>query len=98
MKISPISHFKVYGKSMLPTLKPGQDVLVFNWAYIFSKPKNGDIVVIRVNSRDMVKRIQRVQGYECFVEGDNKETSTDSRDFGVIDRSRIVGKVIFINK
>ena len=55
-------------------------------------------MVIRVNSRDMVKRIQRVQGYECFVEGDNKETSTDSRDFGVIDRSRIVGKVIFINK
>lgn len=92
------SRFKVHGNSMLPTLKPGHDVLVFNWAYIFSKPKKGDIVVIRVNGREMVKRIQKVQGYEYFVEGDNEEESTDSRSFGPVDRSEIIGKVIFINK
>lgn len=89
---------------MLPTLKSSQDVLVFNWAYIFSRPKKGDIVVLRRNGQELVKRVQKVQGYEYFVEGDNKQVcrccgkkeSTDSRSFGTIDRSEILGKVIFV--
>lgn len=83
---------------MLPTLKPGQDVLVFNWAYIFSKPKLKDIVVVKINGRDMVKRIQKCDDRQVFVTGDNEKESTDSRSFGPIDKSNILGKVIFINK
>lgn len=81
---------------MLPTLKPGQDVLVFNWAYIFSKPKKGDIVVFKFNGREMVKRVQMYHGRGIFVTGDNRKYSTDSRKFGLIDRLGIIGKVIFV--
>lgn len=90
---SPISKFTVSGNSMLPTLKEGQDVLSFNWAYLGKKPKVGDIVVIKQDGKEMVKRVQKVDGRRIFVEGDNKEESTDSRYFGPISRDQIVGKV-----
>ncbi len=94
MQFSPFSHFIVRGSSMLPTLKPGQDALVFNWAYIFSKPKKGDIVVIKHQGRAMIKRVQKTHGRGIFVMGDNQGRSTDSRSFGVIDKSQIIGKVV----
>lgn len=81
---------------MFPTLKPGHEVLVFNWAYLFSQPKVGDIVVIRHNGREMIKRIQKYHDRDIFVYGDNEDGSTDSRDFGPIPQARIAGKVVFI--
>ncbi|MBI2338721.1 S26 family signal peptidase [Candidatus Daviesbacteria bacterium] len=103
---APFSRFKVFGNSMLPTLKPGQDVLVFNWAYIFSRPKKGDLVVVEHGGREIIKRVQISSGPASprlrrasrgtFVIGDNKNCSTDSRNFGAIDKSKILGKVIFI--
>lgn len=81
---------------MLPTLKPGQNVLVFNWAYIFLKPKVGEIIVIRKNGKDMVKRIQKVHDREYFVQGDNDKESADSRSFGPIRSAEIIGKVILV--
>lgn len=94
--IFPFKRFTVSGNSMLPTLKPGQDVLVFNWAYLFSKLKVGDIVVIWKNGKEMIKRVQMSSDRGAFVTGDNKKESTDSRSFGPIDKSKIIGKVIFI--
>ena len=96
MKFFPVFHFTVSGSSMLPTLKSGQDILCFNWAYLFYGPKVGDIVVIRKNGKDMVKRIQKVHDREYFVEGDNNEGSTDSRSFGTVSRTEIIGKVILV--
>lgn len=92
----PLSRFTVYGNSMLPTLKSGQNILVFNWAYFFFKPKIGDIVVILKDGKDMVKRIQKCDGCQVFVQGDNAKESTDSRSFGLIDKSEIVGKVMLV--
>lgn len=77
---------------MLPTLKPGQDVLVWCW---FIKPKKGDIVAIKVNGKEMIKRIQKMDGRTYFVLGDNEKESTDSRKFGPIKRSQIIGQVIW---
>ena len=77
---------------MLPTLKMGQDVLVWCW---FSNPKVGDIVVVKKNGKEMIKRIQKVHDREYFVKGDNKLESTDSRNFGLIDKTQIIGKVIW---
>lgn len=82
---------------MLPTLRPGQELLVFNWAYLFFQPRVGEMVVIEYNGRKIIKRIQRVHDHKYFVMGDNKTESTDSRNFGPIDESEIVGKVIFVS-
>lgn len=93
--IVPFSRFIIHGNSMLPTLKPGQDVLCFNWAYIFSKPKKGDIVVVKHQDKELVKCIQTCYGRCIFVTGDNHKESIDSRVFGAIDRSQLAGKIIW---
>lgn len=78
---------------MLPTLKPGQDVLVLCW---FVKPKAGDIVALKVKGKEMIKRIQMSSDSGIFVIGDNKKESTDSRKFGWIKKKEIIGKVVFV--
>lgn len=80
---------------MLPTLKEGQDVLVFNWAYLFIQPKVGDMVVVKSGRKEVLKRIQKVSDREYFVAGDNPKDSFDSRNFGLIKRANIIGKVIY---
>ncbi len=91
---------------MTPTLYPGQDVLSVNW---FVNPKVGDIVVINSKqafgseaqarrgtvNREIIKRIQKIDGDQVWLEGDNKQESIDSRDFGPINMDQIVGKVIY---
>lgn len=94
-KIFPVSRFTVHGNSMFPTLHPDQDILSFNWAYLGRKPKVGDIVVIKVDGREMVKRVQLIHGRMIVVTGDNKEESTDSRHFGAVNINQVIGKVIY---
>lgn len=84
----PISKFKVYGNSMFPILKEGQEVLTFNWA----KPKVGDIVVVKDQK---IKRVQKIMGSKVYLVGDNRTESTDSRHFGPVDRSQVIGKVLY---
>lgn len=91
----PISRFTVNGTSMLPTLKPGQDILSFNWAYFKSKPKIGDIIVIDYNGKALIKRVKKIIEGQVLVEGDNREESTDSRYFGSISLDQIVGKIVY---
>lgn len=76
---------------MLPTLKPGHDVLVWCWFYT---PKVGDLVAVKVNGKEIIKRLQTIRDRGYFVMGDNQKMSTDSRKFGPIKRSQIIGKVI----
>jgi nickel-type superoxide dismutase maturation protease len=94
-RLTPISRFTINGHSMFPTLKEGEDILSFNWAFIGRKPKVGEIIVLNYKGRDMVKRVIKVDGEEIFVEGDNKLASTDSRDFGAVSKQDIIGKVIY---
>ena len=96
---APISRFTVNGNSMVPTLQPGQDVLSFNWAYLGKQPRVGDIVIVKSEKSkvksEIIKRVERVEGDQVYLVGDNQSESTDSRDFGAISINNIVGKVVY---
>ena len=94
----PFDRYVVEGESMAPSLSPSERVFVNRAAYWFSKPKAGDLVVLRdprEPERLLIKRIDEAHGNSFEVAGDNTAASTDSRTFGPVLRNLIVGKVWF---
>lgn len=107
-RIFPIRRFTVEGDSMNPGYKEGDRLLISPILLHFSPPTEGDVVVIqhpKESNKQLLKRVigvpgDRVEGVELgpdeyFVLGDNKGKSEDSRQFGVIKRNQILGKVWF---
>lgn len=90
--MSLLLRFKVFGHSMMPILKPGQEILVSSLPYLFSKPKKGQIVAFKEGKKFIVKRIKMVAENKILVSGDN---NNDSKEFGWIGREKIIGKVIY---
>ena len=90
----PFKRFKVVDQSMEPNFKEGDYVLVNTAAYKLRKPKVGDVVVLEKEHKKLLKRIVKIAGNEFFVEGDNKTASRDSRQFGLVSKREILGKVI----
>ena len=91
-----VARFKIEDRSMEPTLKPGDYVIVNKLPYFFGKPSKGDIIVFKhpkIKNKFLVKRIIRVASNKYFVIGDNKTQSTDSRRFGPIAKDLIAGKM-----
>lgn len=99
--------FHVPTPSMAPTLIPGDYVLVDTWA---KSSKKFDVIVFKKSQGNYsvfnVKRIAHSAGdtfhgkllsdSQVTVIGDNRDNSDDSRVFGAINRSDIVGKVVWI--
>lgn len=59
--------------------------------------KVGEVVVVEREDRPgvfLVKRLVRIEGEKYWVEGDNKSSSTDSRQWGAIAPEEIVGRVL----
>ncbi len=79
---------------MNPIFKDNDVVLVNRFSYILSKPKIGDLVILR-REKYMIKRIARIKDKKFFVVGDNKKESTDSRSFGWINKKEIIGEIIY---
>ena len=82
------------GRSMNPTLRDGEVVLVDREAKI----EVGDIVVARhpiEQDSEVVKRVARINdGGRYFLMGDNPDDSIDSRHYGAVTREYIKGKVV----
>jgi len=79
---------------MEPLLKEGQQILANKTSYIIGKPKIGDIVVAKLKNNYIIKKIEKARENKYFIVGENIKESTDSREFGWIEKKDIVGKVI----
>jgi len=81
---------------MLPSFKEGDFVLVEKFSYLFSKPRENDVVVLKHphSKKYLIKRIAKAINGAVFVEGDNKTESEDSRHFGPVGRKQIIGKIL----
>lgn len=88
---SPFLIRRVSGVSMKPTLSSG-DILI---AKSESKINVGNVVIAKVNGREIVKRISKLRDSEAYILGDNADASTDSRSLGWIKSDQIIGKVIW---
>ena len=88
--------FQVVGNSMRPTLNAGEDVLVKPVA-LSTHLLPHDIVVCRHPFKKNVRIVKRISEtfYDggCYVLSDNAAEGSDSRSFGVLSRSLIIGKV-----
>lgn len=82
---------RIVGGSMLPHLLPGKIVLGCG----FGKLKKGDVVILSHDGLEKIKRIDQIESDKLFVLGDNADQSTDSRQFGLIDRSQVLARVIW---
>lgn len=91
--MSILTRFKIQGHSMLPSLKPNQEILISSLPYFFSEPKTGDLVAFKSEGHYIIKRIKYTKSYEYKVEGDNQK---DSKDYGWIKKKDIIGKVIYV--
>jgi nickel-type superoxide dismutase maturation protease len=72
---------EVRGRSMLPTLLPGDRLLVAR----LGRPRPADVVLAadpRAPRREMIKRVARIDASGVHLRGDNPAASTDARAFG----------------
>lgn len=88
--IKPVFIRKVRGRGMAPKLRPGQWIVA---TPLIGKLRPGEVVIVERDNKELIKRIERVENDKLFVIGDNLDASTDSRQFGWLDRSQVVGKV-----
>lgn len=89
--------FRITGNSMLPLLKPGEEVLIDPNIYQKQLPKVGEIVVAQHPTQKDLQLIKRVASIRdngsCLLLGDNPTASTDSRQFGEVPLCLIQGQV-----
>lgn len=80
----------VAGLSMVPTLAPGERLLVrYDGPIVL-----GDLVVFEHEGQIDVKRIERIEADGIFVLGDNDLVSTDSRNYGLIAHKDVLGTIV----
>ena len=77
---------------MVPILPPG--TLVIGLRY-FRRLRPGNVVVLKHDNREKVKRVDQIQDNQVFVLGDHPETSTDSRHFGWLPIEYVQARIIW---
>jgi len=86
----------VEGGSMSPALLDGEWLLVDPDAFRDRGPREGELVLVadpRRPDRLLVKRVAAIAADGLLdLRGDAPEASTDSRDFGPVPRSQVLGR------
>lgn len=88
---------EVTGRSMHPTLKLGDRLLVETWTYRRRSPRVGEVVVApdpREPTRELIKRVAAVEDEQVTLRGDAAK-STDSRRFGSIPVADVRARAAF---
>jgi nickel-type superoxide dismutase maturation protease len=83
----------VEGRSMEPTLAPGDRLLVRRTRHVHA----GDVIAVRDprdSRRVLVKRVGAVLDEGIVLRGDNPSASTDSRSFGPVPARSVLGRVV----
>jgi nickel-type superoxide dismutase maturation protease len=90
-----VRRIEVAGPSMIPTLAPGDRLIVVPPG----RPiRAGDLVALRdpeVPARLLVKRVSSVSDAGVHVRGDNDGASRDSRDFGDVEPGALLGVAVY---
>jgi signal peptidase I len=82
---------EVHGPSMLPTLAPGDRLLVLRWPRRLLRP--GHLVALRTPERTVVKRVAALhRAGTADLRGDNAGASTDYPHAALAD---VVGRVVY---
>jgi len=74
---------------MEPTLRAGQLVMA-------RRPRDvkvGDVVIIRHDGLEKIKRVRSLRDSQIYVLGDQPAYSTDSRHFGWLAEDSVIGRV-----
>ncbi len=93
LRLGLVRRVVVEGPSMLPTLAPGDRLLVVR----VRRPAVGDVVALsdpRHPRRLLVKRVVSVGHDTVDVRGDNAAWSTDSASFGPVPIRSVRGRVV----
>jgi len=93
---------RIIGRSMEPALNEGDWILTrYNPQGLTArsvKKAMGKVVLVRRSVEPellTVKRLKRALDTGYWVEGDNADASTDSRQYLTISREEIVGRMLF---
>jgi signal peptidase I len=92
---------------MSPTINNNSLILIDRFLYRLGDINKGDILIFKIKEEEMVKRLSYLPGEkfeqngnlielkkdEIYVLGDNPKESIDSRNYGPIKTSSIIGKV-----
>jgi phage repressor protein C with HTH and peptisase S24 domain len=76
---------------MLPTLHQGEIVVAIKTKQV----TGGDVVIAKLDNREVIKRVIGINNGAYYLVGDNSEQSTDSRTKGTVTRADILGRVVW---